>query len=51
MYFRRAALVWRDCVSNWRYITKEEIKGCAVTIMNPFVSFSNNDLNFVWNTA
>jgi len=29
LYLRRAARVWKDCVSSTRYISKVEMKGCA----------------------
>jgi len=29
LYLRRAARVWKDCVSSTNYITKQEAKGCA----------------------
>lgn len=48
MYFRRAALSWKDCVSNNDYIQKVEVKGCAFVIMLPFTPINDNDLNMVW---
>lgn len=51
MYFRRAALSWKDCVSNNDYIQKIEVKGCAFHIMLPFTPVNDNDLNLVWNAG
>jgi len=51
MYFRRAALSWKDCVSNNDYITKIEVKGCALAIMLPHFHITDNDLNLVWQTG
>jgi hypothetical protein len=51
MYFRRAALAWKDCVSNNDYIQKIEIKSCAFPIMVPFYEVTDNELNFVWNVG
>lgn len=51
MYFRRAALAWNDCTSNDLYITKIEVKGCALVTMIPHYTVSDNDLNFVWSVG
>lgn len=51
VYFRRGSLAWKDCTSNDLYITKSEVKGCALVVMIPYYSVNDNDLNFVWNVG
>jgi len=45
IFLRRAARVWKDCVSNTNYITKAEIRGCAVPIMVPYGRTTENEIN------